>query len=53
LPAKYGGEVTTSATELSANVVMLRASPHTNGSSSGVGGRTVSSSLTTGASKRP
>ena len=53
LPAKYGGDVTTSATEPSAMVSMLRASPHTNGSATGVGGSTVSSSLTTGASKRP
>ena len=44
LPAKYGGEVTTSATEPSASVCMSRASPHTSGSVTGVGETTVSSS---------
>ncbi len=53
LPAKYGGEVTTSATAPSASVCIRRASPHTNGSSIGVGGNTRSSSLITGGSNRP
>ena len=53
LPAKYGGDVTTRATELSASVCMSRASPHTNGSSTGLGGSTVASSSSTGGSKRP
>jgi hypothetical protein len=52
LPAKYGGEVTTSATLPSAIVCMWRASPHTNGSATGSGGATRASLSSWGASKR-
>ena len=53
LPAKYGGDVTTSATDPSRTVRMWRASPTTNGSSTGSIGNTVVSSSSCGGSKRP
>ena len=53
LPAKYGGDVTTSATAPSAMVVMCRASPQTNGSATGLGGSTSASSDSAGGIKRP
>ncbi|MEZ5250691.1 MAG: hypothetical protein R2713_16225 [Ilumatobacteraceae bacterium] len=51
LPAKYGGEVTTRATELSATSCMSRASPTTIRSTTAAGW-IVSSALTSGAWKR-
>jgi hypothetical protein len=52
LPAKYGGEVTTRATEPSVTWAMLRASPQTKGSATGSGASTVSSSDSSGVLKR-
>ncbi len=53
LPAKYGGDVTTRATELSSRwPSILRASPRTNGLATGRAGATSSSSLSSGGSKR-
>src|SRR6476660_9326307 len=52
LPAKYGGDVTTSATDPSATSGTARASPQTKGSATGLGGTTSSASDTTGGWKR-
>jgi hypothetical protein len=52
LPAKYGGDVTTRATEPSLMLSMCRASPQTKGSSTGTGGRTSISADSSGGSKR-
>ncbi len=52
LPAKYGGEVTTRATEPSATASMCLASPWTNGWTTGAGGGTELSVDTVGGRKR-
>ena len=52
LPAKYGGDVTTSATEPSATRSMCLASPRTKGSSTGSGRGTSSSAVRSGRRKR-
>ena len=52
LPAKYGGDVTTRATEASATVFIARASPHTKGSATGSAGATWSSLDSAGGWKR-
>jgi hypothetical protein len=51
LPAKYGGDVTTSATEQSSTAFMSRASPQMS-ESAAAQGLTVSSSDSSGAVKR-
>jgi hypothetical protein len=51
LPAKYGGEVTTSATDPSATSLMSRESPRYS-SSRALGSLTTSSVEATGSSKR-
>ena len=51
LPAKYGGDVTTSATDASATSVMWRLSP-TISSSRTLGSLTVESSLSSGGANR-
>ena len=53
LPAKYGGDVTTSATDPSASASILRESPFWNGSSIGSGSRIVSSTDSSGGVNRP